>query len=79
MGAVLLQKSYGPRKTWKGIKMVTFIFQASNSVSVKEISDVKARTKQDGALTAPIIFWCTELNLAEIYWFVARNNVLNNL
>ena len=37
MGAVLLQSSYGSRKTW----------EASNSVLVKEISDVRARTKQD--------------------------------
>ena len=47
MGAVLLQSSYGSWKTWKGIKFLTFIFQTSNSVSVKEIGDVKAGTKQD--------------------------------
>ena len=70
MGAVLLQSSYGSWKTWKGIKFLTFIFQTSNSVSVKEIADVKAGTKQDRALTARIIFYCTELNLAEICWSV---------
>ena len=47
MGAVLLQSSYGSWKTWKGIKFLTFIFQTSNSVSVKEIADVKAGTKHD--------------------------------
>ena len=60
MGAVLLQSSYGSRKTWK----------ASNSVLVKEISDVKARTKQDRDTNGAHYFLCTELNLAEICWFV---------